>query len=245
MVSPARFDFIRNPTVVGVFGLVVSLLAGMPSWAQPEAGYSLVDRIVAVVNDEPVLLSDVERAIAIHLGDAQTPTEPPKVLRRRTLDRLIDQQLRLREVERFATDPIPAADVEAQRRALRDRHRDDAEWHQYLAAVGLDDDTLRHLLRRQLRVLRYVEEHLEPRVFVSPDDVQAYYQGTLRDALAAAGEEMPPLEQVRDDIRAVLHARRLNEEIAAWTMALRERATIADLLDAPPPALPPVTQRIE
>ncbi len=225
--------------------VVANVLAGVPAWPQAEAPHTLVDRVVAVVNDEPILLSDVERAIAIHLDDAQPPDEPPEALRRGTLDRLIDQRLRLREVERFATAPIHSAEVEAQRQRLRDRHRDDAEWHQHLAAVVLDDDTLRHLLRRQLRVLRYVEEHLEPRVFISPNDVETYYQDTLRTTLTAAGEPTPPLDHVRDDIRAVLQERRLNEEIVVWTTALRESATIVDLLDAPPPAMPPLIQRIE
>ncbi len=228
--------------------MLVSCLAWLVLGPTPVcAELTLIDRIVAVVNDEPVLLSDVEQAIAIDLNRPDGIDNPLDETRRRrqTLDRLIDQRLRLREVERFTTSPVPAAEIDAQVATLARRHAHAADWHAYLESVGLDEDALRHLIRRQLRVLHYIEERLAPRVLIGPDEIQAYYRSTLRDALVAQGEPVPPLEEVRDAIREVLHERQLNVEIARWTDTLRTNATIVDQLDAPAPTLPPLVERIE
>lgn len=228
-----------------IHGLILGLAWLGLDATRGSAELSLVDRIVAVVNDEPVLLSDVEQAIAIDLDRPEGGAQPldTAVQRRRALDRLIDQRLRLREVERFTTRPVPAAEVDTHVAALAQRHGSD--WPAHLEAVGLDEEALRHLIRRQLRVLDYIEERLAPRVRIAPDEIQAYYRGTLRDTLEAAGEPIPPLDDVRAAIRQVLHERQLNLEIERWTAALRTGATIIDQLDTPIHALPPLVRRIE
>ena len=57
---------------------------------------------------------------------------------------------------------------------------------------------------------------------------------------------MPPLEDVRDQIREVLRQQRLTEEIDRWTEELRRKANIAVYFDHPGGGpLPPVVKRIE
>jgi hypothetical protein len=59
------------------------------------------------------------------------------------------------------------------------------------------------------------------------------------------GQPLPPLDDVRDDIRKVLREQRLNDEIRRWTAELRRDANIAVYLDSPEQPLPPVVHRIE
>jgi hypothetical protein len=53
------------------------------------------------------------------------------------------------------------------------------------------------------------------------------------------GATVPPLQEVREQIRALLKEERLNEEIERWTDELRRQADVEDYLDEPPGAIPP------
>lgn len=204
----------------------------------------LVDRVVASVDDDPIFMSDVERVIRLGLT-AQEEGESPSELRRRVLDEIIDQRLRLHEVERFDTSAVSAEEVDRQVAIVKDRFEDDAEFRSILDRLSLDEAGLRHLLTRQLRVLAYIEERLRPRVYVDLDDIRSYYDGELAAEMARRGETATPLSAVREDIRFLLTEKRLNEEIEAWTEELRLAADVVDYLGRGEEELPPVVRRID
>jgi hypothetical protein len=213
------------------------------SAAEPMDGeLMLVDRVVAAVDGDPIFLSDVERAIALGLAEPE-PEEGERELRRRVLDGLIEQRLRFHEVERYETGPLAVEELEEQVARIRDRYPDDAAFQARLAELGLDEEGLRHLLARQLRVLRYVGERLGPRIFVEADEIREYYEGELSARAEAEGVALPPLDQIRSEVRGILRARRLNEEIERWTDELRWKAEVVDYFDRPERQPPPVVHR--
>lgn len=204
----------------------------------------LVDRVVAVVDEDPILLSDVRRVVGLGLVERQ-PGESAAQLERRVLDGLIDQCLQRHEVERHDFGQLPAQEIDRQVERIRAHFESDQALRQRLELLGLDDEGLRLLVARQLRVLIYVERRLGPRVFVNQEEIQTYYDDVLAAEMASQGQEPPPLPEVRDQIREVLYERRLNEEIEAWTEELRLAADVVDYLDRAETELPPVVQRID
>jgi peptidyl-prolyl cis-trans isomerase SurA len=215
-----------------------------PAAEAAEDGGVLVDRLVAVVDDDPILWSDVDRTIGLGLVEPREG-ESRGQLERRVLDGLIDQRLRLHEIARHNFAPVPPDEVDRQLEHLRASFGGPEELAQRLAALGLDEAGLRQLVRRQLRVLVYVEQRLGPRVFVRLDEIRSYYDDVLTAEMAAQGLEPPPLEEVRDQIHDLLHEQRLNREIETWTEELRLAADVADYLDRTETELPPVVERIE
>jgi peptidyl-prolyl cis-trans isomerase SurA len=209
----------------------------------PAPGLELVDRVVAVVDEDPILLSDVERVIGLKLAQEQ-PGESREQLERRVLDGLIEQRLRLHEIARFGFEEAPLEDVEKQYENLRSRFPDEEAFRAELDRLGLDESAVRQVLARQLSILSYVEERLGPRVFVGVDDIRRYYNDTLVPELREAGKPVPPLDDVREQIRGVLRESRLNDEIVRWTDDLRKKADVVDLLDAPERPLPPVVDTL-
>ncbi len=199
----------------------------------------LVDRVVALVDEEPILLSDLERVIGLGLVVRQ-PEESDDSLRRRTLDRLIELALRQNELGRFGFEQLPVEEIDLQFDAVRGRFESAQAFQAELERLGLDDQGVRQLIARQLATLSFVEERLGPRVFVGIDEIRRYYEETLVPELAVAGRPAPPIEEVRESIRAVLREQKLDEEIVRWTAELRRAADIVDLLDAPDRALPPI-----
>ncbi len=237
LALPVMSRFVAS-SLLGIFLLVAPSGLGA-------AGESLIDRIVAVVDEDPIFLSDLERTIALGLVTVEDG-ESVRDLKRRVLDGLIVQRLRLHEVDRYDSGPLPAEEIDRQLEGIRARFPDEAEWRARLAELGPQgEELLRRLVRRQLRVVRYVEQRLEPRVFVDLEDIRTCYETELAAELARRNIPVPPMEEVREEIRTLLRERRLNEEIDAWTEELRLEADIVDYFDRTDEELPPIIRRIE
>lgn len=199
----------------------------------------LVDRVLASVDEDPILQSDIEQLVL--LGTVQQGRdESDELFQRRVLDLVIEQTLRFHEVDQFGFTELPAAEIDDRVAIIRRRYRSQGAFDEALAAVGLDESGLREVIARQLMVLTYVDERLGARVFVSLDDIQEYYRETLVPDLQRRGTDVPPLSAVREDIRAVLRETRLNEEIDRWTAELRAEADVINNLDKERGELPPV-----
>lgn len=207
-----------------------------------QEGLIPVDRVVAVVDEDPILASEIRQVIRLGLVEA-LEDERPEDLERRVLDRLIEQRVQFHEIDRFGFIELPTDEVERQYHEVRRRFGGDVAFEAALAEVGLDPQGLRQLIARQLMVLIYVEERLGPRVFVGLEDIRRYYEETLVPETAGSGRPAPPLEDVREAIRTLLREQRLNDEIERWTADLRREADVVDYLDAEHAELPPVVAR--
>ena len=227
----------RSPSARTVARLLLPLLAVAAILAAQEP--RLVDRVVAVVDEDPILLSEVERVVALGLH-GHPAGESEAATRRRVLDGLIEQRLRLHEIGRFGFEDAPLDQVDRQLAQLRARFGDEAAYRAELARLGLGEAEVRQLLARQLSILEYVEERLGPRVFVGLEEIRRYFDEELVPELTRRGEPVPEIENVREQIRAILRERALDQEIARWTEELRKNADVVDLLDADPRPLPPV-----
>ncbi len=228
------------------FAAVALLVLGSPAAAQPPetpVGLELQDRILAVVDEDPILSSDIDRAITLGLVDRREG-ESVRELRRRVLDSLIEQSVRLHEVSRFGIEQVPVEAIETQVEAIRARFTSDEVFFARLDEVGLDLQALRQLVARQLAVLVYFEEFLGPRIFVDLEEIRTYYEETLVPAMAAEGETPPPIAQVREEIREILKQRKLNQAIERRTEELRREADILDFFDEEHDGLPPVVLEI-
>jgi hypothetical protein len=210
----------------------------------PETGAKAVlqDRVQAVVDEDPILASDVERAIRLGLVPPN-PGEAEPQFRRRVLDGLIDQRLQFHEIDRFNFQQAPVDDIQKRVAEIRARFPDEAAFQKAVKEVGLDPKSLRQLVARQLLVLTYVDERLGSRVFVGPDDISKYYREVLTPEMQKGGHPVPPLPEVREDIREVLKQQKMTQEMTSWTRELREKADVV-VYPAGSQPLPPVVKTI-
>lgn len=227
--------------------LVFVLPAAAPSAAQTAAPQKnvLKDRVLAVVDEDPILASDVDRVIKLGLiprnaGESETD------LRRRVVNSLIEERLRFHEIDRYGFEQVPVEQIEENVARIRARFPDEAAFKKALQDVGLDVKGLRQLVARQLLVLAYVDERLGARVFVSQEDISRYYRTVLTPEMQKRGQPVPELDDVREDIREVLKQQRMNQELEKWTEELRAAADIVTYPEAAgDKPLPPVVKKIE
>ena len=156
----------------------------------------LVERIVAVVEERPVLLTEVQLVQEVK-GLDET----------RAREAVIDALLMHREAMRLPDTEVPAGVEEAAVAALR-------------AQVPAAPETaLRRLARRELMILAYVEHRFRPLVRVDAAEVQAAVD-------VAWPEPADRPADAEAQTRSRLEAERLDRLVEDWVAELRQAATI-------------------
>lgn len=198
--------------------LLVLLLLTFPASAVT------VDRIAAVVDRQVLTVSEITQMVEIRFFPRLAEDEDGH--RREVLDALIAQALRLRDVERFGAQDIPADTIEARLLDIQRRFPSEADFVAAVTRAELTLDEVRALVKRQLQVEAYVQERFAPLVFITNEEIAEYYRGPWTRQRRERGLDVPPLENVRDEVRTAVRSARVQEEIGRWTGQLRERANV-------------------
>jgi parvulin-like peptidyl-prolyl isomerase len=191
----------------------------------------VIDRIVAVVNSNPVLQSDVESELRFRDLAAGRPASPSfsDEQKRAALERLIDRELVRQEMEHSAM-PVPTeAQITAQVDEIRKQYPDSqnlAVWKSILAMHGVSEALLRQKIVEQIQTLSVAETRLRPLVQVDAESIQKYYQDEFLPQLRKSGAPDQPLPAVSARIKEILTERKMNEQIAGWLQSLRSQAEI-------------------
>ena len=160
-----------NKSFACLFALTL-LLAGPAAQAQVQP----LDRIVAVVDDDVILQSELDRAernIQSQYADRQNQLPPPDVLRRQVLERLILMRL---QVAQAADTGVRVSDAEVDA-AIANIARENKitidQMRAQLAQSGQSFDDFRKTLRDQLTVQRLRQRFAQTRISVTEAEVDA------------------------------------------------------------------------
>jgi hypothetical protein len=183
-----------------------------------------VDRIAAVVDGQVLTVSEITQMVEIRFFPRLSTSEDDH--RREVLDALIAQALRFRDVERFGAQDISGDVIEARLLEIQRRFASEAEFTAALTRAELTADEVRALVKRQLQVEAYIQERFAPLVFVTTDEIEEYYRETWTAQRRERGLSVPPLSEVREEVRTAVRSSRLQSEIDKWTSQLRARANV-------------------
>jgi hypothetical protein len=205
----------------------------------PQPAHAVVlDRVVAVVNKQAILSSDVDDEIRLSVLDpARAGLAPltPKIALEQLISRaLIQQQIRQEDAQ--AVEPSQA-EVDARLNEIRKEvpacvHRNCASeegWKAFLAAHGLTPERVQTYLRYRIQILRFVEERFRLGIRISPEEIQAYYRETLLPQYAP-GDAIPTLAEVAPRIEEILLQRQVNVLFSDWLKNLRKLGDV-EVLD--------------
>jgi len=226
--------------IAGVLGLAVMLAhgaargqQGAPPAAPVATGQRVaLDRVVAVVNGDLILQSDVdaeERFAAF-----QPFSEPKGTTRDQLVERLIDRDLILQQLKLQPGPPVTDAEVDAQLALLRKgipvcaayHCETDAGWGKFVADQGVTLEELRERWRMELTVLRFIDERFRTGSRILPADVDAYYQKTLVPAYQKEKVAAPPETSIADRIQEILLQQQVTALLDEWLTALRAQGSV-------------------
>ncbi|OFV89784.1 MAG: hypothetical protein A3G76_03175 [Acidobacteria bacterium RIFCSPLOWO2_12_FULL_65_11] len=114
----------------------------------------VIDRLLAVVGGELIMLSDVSAARDLGLVKPGPSADPI----REVLSHLIDRQLQLIEVERYAPREPTSEEVDREIQNVRARHPSQEAFDAVLARSGITVPQLGKRLRDDLRIQAYLDQ---------------------------------------------------------------------------------------
>jgi len=155
---------------------ILLLLAGLLSVGQGARAQEL-DRIIAIVDDDVVMQSELEQQVDRMRGELRRQgTEPPpiSVLRRQVLERLVLQKIQLQLAERTGVEVTE----ESLDRAIEDIAKKNQlsfdQFREILASEGYDYNVFRMDIKQEILVARLRREEVDKRVQVSEREIDNY-----------------------------------------------------------------------
>jgi hypothetical protein len=193
--------------------------------AQRAAGAEIIDRTLAVVGGEIVLLSDANAAVKF--GLIEVPAIGDEAGLRAALHALVDRQLQLFEVNRYLPPEPAASAIDARVDAIRAR-LGEAGFRAALAETGMAEAQVRSRIRDNLRIESYRAQRFGAALQPTDDDLLRYYRAN--EATFTRNGVLQPFDDVRAAVRDQLVRERSGALIAEWLDTLRRRTEIQILL---------------
>jgi hypothetical protein len=179
--------------MIGTIALL--LAAAVASPAAPR----VVERVLAVVDARPVLLSEVRAAQAVRGEDEA-----------QALQSVIDEMLMFAEASRLPEAVLSEEEEAGALAGLLAR-----------GAGSADPEALRRMARRQATILKYVDFRFRPQVRVTVEDVERAIE-----ARRAADDTAAARAARETEARRALEAEDLDRRIEAWVAELRKAASV-------------------
>jgi hypothetical protein len=140
-----------------------------------------IDRVLAVVAGQLITLSDVVAIRDLGIVPA-TGGDPVGSV----LTKLIDRELMLAEVDRYAPPEPETAEIDREFALVRARFPSDKAFNDVLSRSGFDVAHVREIVRQNLRLRAYLDQR-----FTAPDGSQERRQALIDDWIAGLRRRSP------------------------------------------------------
>lgn len=198
----------------------------------------VLDRVVAVVNRQVILASEIDDEIRLSILDPAHSGEAT-LTRQHALDELISrtliqQQIRREEIEALepAQDEVKARVQDLRRELPQCVHQNcasDSGWNAFLAEHHLTQERVAAYFRNRLEVLKFIEQRFRSGIHIPQQDIENYYRNTLLPQYKP-GENTPSLEKVAAPIEEILLQQKVNVLFDDWLANLRSQGDV-EVLD--------------
>ncbi len=204
----------------------------------PEGKPVVLDSVVAIVNGDVLLQSDVEQerrfeSLQLLPASENTDAHAAEYLITRTL---ILQQMK----QENQTASITDADIEKSLAQLKKqlpgclptRCQTGAGWAGYLAERGMTPQEVAERWRQRLLIVDYINLRFRAGNRISQAEVQGYYDKNLLPQFAAKHERPPALQTLQPRIEEVLLQQQVTRQVDDWETTLREQGSVQILVPA-------------
>lgn len=197
-----------------------------------------LDDVVAVVNGQVILQSDIDEDIQLSVLDP-VPGATGALTRQRALEELISRALIQQQIRQEDLPAIQPSEAEVAARldeirkqlpaCVRADCSTDGGWNAFLAAHGLTQHGVEAYLRNRMEILRFIEQRFRQGIQIGAQQIETYYHDTLAPEYPA-GTSVPPLKEVSKRIEDILLEQQVNELFDNWLDNLRTQGDV-EILD--------------
>jgi peptidyl-prolyl cis-trans isomerase SurA len=230
--------------VCGFAILASAAIPGHPQATSPQP--ATIDRVVAVVNNQSILWSDIAKEIQFAILDPEevNGTMTPQHALQQLISRTLIQQ-QIREEDESAAlpsdDELKARESEVRKElpaCVRMNCATDAGWQAFLTKNGLTPEQIKSYLRLRMEILRFIEIRFRQGIRISPEETQAYYRDKLLPQYPK-GSQPPPLSAVSSRIEEILLEGQVNVLFSNWLENLRKQGDVEVLDESLDPSAQP------
>ena len=185
-----------------------------------------VDRIVAVVNEQVITLTDLRIVESFGLYDEEFK-EKSGDLHPMILERLIDQKL----VIALASEETFVENEELdsfQGKIIEKLGNDQAR--RKLDEFGLDWQDLRDYILEKIIYQKIISRKFGQRNIISLKEIEDYYQKSYVPSQREKGLEPKPMMELLDEIESRIIQEKIKTQISDWLKNLRKKADIQKFL---------------
>jgi peptidyl-prolyl cis-trans isomerase SurA len=157
-------------------------------WVSPQARADLVEGVVAVVDDDVILLSELDNMTNIMLvrvqeqqGAQELPAEVVQRVRSDALQQLIDQRVMRKYAERVKLAVTPEEIDETVQGIAADEGVQPDQIYAAAAREGLGRDDYRRELGNQITQMKVMSGAVRSRIEVTPAEIDELYGQRFRD----------------------------------------------------------------
>jgi hypothetical protein len=195
--------------------------------AAPGAG-DIIDRIAVSVGNSVITTGDIDREIRVTAFLNGTKPDFSPAQRRATADRLVEQKLVRRELEISNYPAPPASAAQAELQQFRKSHfRSESDFERSLAEDEITVEEVQDELLWQIMLLRFIDVRFRPAVQVTDQDIQNYFEKTVKPAAETEHPGQPvSLDDYRERIRETLTGQRADQELDNWLKETRQGTDI-------------------
>jgi len=182
---------VKTPTPSRRTAYICALLTFLALLLGPARSHAeVVDRIVAVINDSIITLSELNAATAMALD--KLPDEEKKdagriaEIRTTVLDDLIEQKLVKQASDKAGID-ISEREIDKAVEEIRAQNNMTQEALLVaLAANGLTYREYREQLKEQIREVKFINKEFRSKISIQDEDIDDYYRSNIKDFYAPA-----------------------------------------------------------
>ena len=167
-----------------VSALFLSLGIAGPVQAAPQ----LVDQVVAVVDDDVIMASELDmriRTVELQNSDMQIPDEA--TLRSQVLDRMIEESIQLQMAQRAGIRISESQLNEAMQRIAQQNGMTLPEFQQAMTSEGVSFAYAREQIRNEMRISRVQQYQVGERIEITDQDID-YFLASDIGRIASAAE---------------------------------------------------------
>lgn len=181
-----------------------------------------IDRIVAVVNEQVITLTDLRIVETFGLYDKEVKerAENPRLL---IMERLIGQKLVIHSVREEVY--FEKEELDSFLRGIIERMGFE-QVERNLEEFGLNWDDLRTYIKEKIIYEKIISRKISQRIIVSLEEIEDYYRQTYVPSQKEKGLEPKPMMELLNEIESAVRQEKIKTQIEDWIKNLKKKADI-------------------
>ena len=193
-------EYLNSKNILAAHAFIAVLLVGffMPIAAHAQTQTQTLDKVVAVVNDDVIMASELGlqvNMLASQIQQAGQPLPPEEIIRRQVLEKLIVENLQLQLGTR-AGIKVSNEQLESAINSIAAQNRmDSAAFQRELARQGLPLSIFRENVRRQIIIQQVQQGVVIKRIDITEQDIDNFMKSEEGRRAATQAAADTPISQ--------------------------------------------------